>query len=130
MVASSAGSAARNGAYWRELLLGRLLPAVFFAVFVADQILQLSTNVQTARTFTDWLFVLRQLLALSYFTMLVVLYSTRLPAKGTDHRLAVILIAFTGTFSAIAPTFLPLLDRRDWLILPGDVLATVGLAYS
>jgi protein-S-isoprenylcysteine O-methyltransferase Ste14 len=62
--------------------------------------------------------------------MLVILYSTRLPQRGTDHRLAVILIAFTGTFSAIGASFLPGGERRDWLVLPADVLATLGLAYS
>jgi len=130
MVATETKPGARNGAYWRELLLGRLAPALFFGVFVADQLLQVSSGVQTARTFSDWLFVLRQLLALAYFTMLVILYSTRRPAKGTDHRLAVIFIAFTGTFSAIGASFLPGGVRREGLILAGDILATAGLAYS
>ena len=74
--------------------------------------------------------LLRQVLALSYFTMLVVLYSTRLPQRGTDHRLGVILVAFTGTFSALLGTFLPGGERREWLVLPGDILATIGLIYS
>jgi protein-S-isoprenylcysteine O-methyltransferase Ste14 len=130
MVASEVKSAARDGAYWRELILGRLVPALFFAVFVADQLIQLSLSVHTARTASDYLFVLRQLLALAYFTMLVVLYSTRQPAKGTDHRIAVIFVAFTGTFSAIGASFLPGGVRRELLVLPGDILATAGLAYS
>ncbi len=130
MVATDLKTRPRNAAYWREMLLSRLAPALFFSVFVADQLVQLSTSVQGARTFSDYLFVLRQVLALAYFTMLVVLYSTRQPARGTDHRLAVIFIAFTGTFSAIGASFLPGGIRRDWLILPGDVLATAGLAYS
>jgi protein-S-isoprenylcysteine O-methyltransferase Ste14 len=74
--------------------------------------------------------VLQQLLALSYFTMLVVLYSTRLPKRGTDHRAAVVFIAFTGTFSAIAAPFLPGGERREGLVLLADLLATLGLAYS
>jgi len=119
-----------GGGYWRELILGRLVPALFFSVFVADQLLLLAGSVQAARTVSDYLFVARNVLALAYFTMLVVLYSTRQPARGTDHRLAVILIAFTGTFSAIAASFLPGGTRRDFLILPGDILATAGLAYS
>ena len=130
MVATDVKRGARGGGYWRELLLGRLFPALFFSVFVADQILQLSGSVQAARTASDWLFVVRQVLALAYFTMLVVLYSTRQPARGTDHRLAVILVAFTGTFSAIVASFLPGGTLRPALILPGDVLATAGLAYS
>ena len=130
MVATDLKPGARNGAYWRELVLGRLLPALFFSVFVADQLLQVSGGVQAARSFSDWLFVLRQLLALAYFTMLVVLYSTRQPAKGTDHRLAVIFIAFSGTFAAIGASFLPGGTRREDLVLVADVLATAGLAYS
>ena len=130
MVATDVKPGARDGAYWRELVFGRLVPALFFAVFVADQLLQVSTGVQTAKTFSDYLFLIRQLLALAYFTMLVILYSTRMPARGTDHRLAVIFVAFTGTFSAIGASFLPGGVRRDWLVLPADLLATAGLAYS
>jgi protein-S-isoprenylcysteine O-methyltransferase Ste14 len=118
------------GGYWRELILSRLAPALFFSVFVSDQILQVAGSVQAARTLGDYLYVARNLLALAYFTMLVVLYSTRQPARGTDHRLAVILVAFTGTFSAIGASFLPGGTRRDLFILPGDILATAGLAYS
>jgi protein-S-isoprenylcysteine O-methyltransferase Ste14 len=130
MVATGASPAVRSGAYWRELVFGRLLPALFFSVFVARQLLFLREGVQTAHTPTDYLFVVQQALALSYFTMLVVLYSTRLPQRGTDHRLGVIVVAFTGTFSAIGASFLPGGSHRDWLVLPADVLATLGLAYS
>jgi len=130
MVAAGVHSERRTGAYWRDLVFGRVLPALFFSLFVANQVLQLSETVQAARTFSDYLFVLRQLLALGYFTMLVVLYSTRLPQRGTDHRLGVIFVAFTGTFSALLGTFLPGGERREWLVLPGDVLATFGLVYS
>ena len=130
MVAAGVQAGRRTGAYWRDLVFGRVLPALFFSLFVANQLLQLSATVQAARAFSDYLFVVRQLLALSYFTMLVVLYTTRLPQRGTDHRLGVIFVAFTGTFSALLGTFLPGGDRREWLVLPGDVLATVGLVYS
>jgi protein-S-isoprenylcysteine O-methyltransferase Ste14 len=62
--------------------------------------------------------------------MLVVLYAVRLPQQGTDHRVAVIFIAFSGTFSAIAASFLPGGTRREGLVLFADLLATAGLAYS
>lgn len=130
MVASGVGDRSRTAAYWRDLVFGRVLPALFFSVFVADQLLQVAATFQAARSLGDWLFLVRQLLALAYFTMLVVLYTTRQPAKGTDHRLAVIFIAFTGTFSILGAGFLPGGTRRDSLVLPGDVLATLGLAYS
>ncbi|HSO93017.1 MAG TPA: isoprenylcysteine carboxylmethyltransferase family protein, partial [Candidatus Dormibacteraeota bacterium] len=55
---------------------------------------------------------------------------TRRPKRGTDHRVAVVLIAFTGTFSALAATLLPCGGRREGLVLVADILATIGLAYS
>jgi protein-S-isoprenylcysteine O-methyltransferase Ste14 len=118
------------GAYWRDLVFSRLVPALFFSVFLARQLLFLWDGLHSVRQPSDYLFVLQQLLALAYFTMLVVLYSTRLPKRGTDHRAAVVFIAFTGTFSAIAAPFLPGGGRRDGLVLVADFLATFGLAYS
>src|SRR5581483_12497909 len=87
-------------------------------------------GLQGVRGPNDVLFVVQQSLALAYFTMLVVLYAVRLPQRGTDHRVAVIFIAFSGTFAAIGASFLPGGTRRESLVLVGDVLATVGLAYS
>ena len=120
----------RPAAYWRDLVFSRLLPALFFSLFLARQLVLLWAGVHAVHQLLDFLFVLQQVLALAYFTMLVVLYTTRLPRRGTDHRLAVIFIAFTGTFSAIGASFLPGGARRDGLVLVGDVLATAGLAYS
>jgi protein-S-isoprenylcysteine O-methyltransferase Ste14 len=120
----------RSGAYWRDLVFSRLLPALFFSLFLARQLLFVWDGLHSVRQPSDYLFVLQQLLALAYFTMLVVLYSTRLPKRGTDHRAAVVFIAFTGTFSAIVAPFLPGGGRREGLVLVADLLATAGLAYS
>ena len=120
----------RTGRYWRELVFSRLLPALFFSVFLARYILTTWDSLHAIRQPVDYLFVIQQVLALAYFTMLVVLYSTRLPARGTDHRLAVIFVAFTGTFSAIGASFLPGGSRHESLVLPADILATVGLVYA
>ncbi len=120
----------RSGAYWRDLVFSRLLPALFFSVFLARQLLFVRDGLLSMHQASDSLFVLQQLLALAYFTMLVVLYSTRLPKSGTDHRAAVVFIAFTGTFSAIAAPFLPGGGHREGLVLVADLLATAGLAYS
>jgi protein-S-isoprenylcysteine O-methyltransferase Ste14 len=103
---------------------------VFFSLFLVRYLLTLGESVQHIHRPFDYLFVLQQALALAYFTMLVVLYSTRLPAKGTDHRIAVVVIAFTGTFSAMAASFLPGGGRHDWLVIPADIIATFGLAYA
>jgi protein-S-isoprenylcysteine O-methyltransferase Ste14 len=118
------------GAYWRDLVFSRLLPALFFSVFLARQLLFLWDGLHSVHNPYDYLFVLQQLLALAYFTMLVVLYSTRLPKRGTDHRAAVVIIAFTGTFSAIVAPFLPAGNHREGLVIAADLLATFGLAYS
>ncbi|MEP6751782.1 MAG: isoprenylcysteine carboxylmethyltransferase family protein [Candidatus Dormiibacterota bacterium] len=120
----------RTSRYWRELMFGRFLPAIFFSVFLVRYLLTLWGSLHAVHRPFDYLFVLQQLLALAYFTMLVVLYSTRLPARGTDHRFAVIVVAFTGTFSAMAASFLPGGGRHDWLVIPADIIATVGLAYA
>ena len=120
----------RTGRYWRELVFSRLLPALFFSIFLARYLLTAWATAHSLRQASDYLFLIQQLLALAYFTMLVVLYSTRLPARGTDHRLTVVFIAFTGTFSAMVANFLPGGSRHDWLLLPADVLATLGLAYA
>ena len=120
----------RTGAYWRDLIFGRLLPALFFSVFLARQLLFAWDTFHAAHRPSDYLFVAQQLLALAYFSMLVVLYSTRLPRRGTDHRALVVFIAFTGTFSALVSPFLPGGVHREGLVLVADVLATLGLAYS
>ena len=120
----------RDARYWRELVFSRLLPALFFSVFLARYLLTLWDSVLDVHQLWDYLFVIQQILALAYFTMLVVLYSTRLPARGTDHRITVMFIAFTGTFSAIGASFLPGGSRHDLLVIPADILATAGLAYA
>lgn len=124
------GAQRRSAAYWRDLVLGRLLPALVFSLFLVRQLVLLSGSVGGIRSPGDALFVVQQTLALAYFTMLVILYAVRLPQKGTDHRLAVIFVAFTGTFAAIGASFLPGGTRREGLVLVADLLATAGLAYS
>jgi protein-S-isoprenylcysteine O-methyltransferase Ste14 len=120
----------RSGAYWRDLLLGRLVPSLFFSLFLARELVLLWGGVEAVRQPSDLLFVLQQVLALAYFTMLVVLYAVRLPQRGTDHRPAVIFVAFSGTFAAIGASFLPGGTRREGLVLLADIVATAGLAYS
>ena len=120
----------RPDGYWRDLLLGRLVPSLFFGLFLARQLILLWSGLQGYRQPSDLLFIVQQLLALAYFALLVVLYAVRLPKRGTDHRAMVIFIAFSGTFSAIGASFLPGGTRRDGLVLIADLLATAGLAYS
>src|ERR1700716_3257270 len=132
MAASSVAEAVerRSWAYWRELVFSRLLPALFFSVFLARQLIFTWDGLRSVHRTSDYLFVLQQLLSLTFFTMLVVLYSTRLPKSGTDHRWAVVVIAFTGTFAALSTPFLPGGGRREGLVVVADILATAGLAYT
>ena len=120
----------RSAAYWRDLVLGRLIPSLFFSLFLARQLVLLAAGFHGIQHPSDLFYLVQQVLALTYFTLLVVLYAVRLPQRGTDRRLAVIFIAFTGTFAAISASFLPGGSRREGLILFGDILATAGLAYS
>jgi len=120
----------RSGAYWRDLVFSRLIPSLFFALFLARELVLLAGSLPGVHRPLDLLFVLQQALALAYFTMLVVLYAVRLPQRGTDHRLTVIFIAFSGTFAAISASILPGGTRREGLVLVADILATAGLAYS
>src|SRR2546428_11661125 len=80
----------RSGAYWRDLVFSRLIPSLFFALFLARELVLLAGAIPGVHRPIDLLFVLQQALALAYFTMLVVLYAVRLPQRGTDHRLTVI----------------------------------------
>src|SRR5260370_3312774 len=84
----------RTGAYWRDLVLGRLTPALFFSLFLARQLILLWGGIEGLRRPADLLFVTQQLLALAYFTLLVVLYTIRPPQRWTDHRLALIFLYF------------------------------------
>src|SRR5260370_14652412 len=118
----------RDACSWRDLVFSRLLPALFFSIFLARQLLFVWGGLSSLHRPGDYLFLLQQCLALAYFTMLVILYSVRLPKRGTDHRLGVVVIAFTGTFSAIAPSFLPGGMRRAELRLPADIISTIRLA--
>lgn len=120
----------RSAAYWRDLLFSRLVPSLFFSLFLARQLILLAGGFHGIQRPADLLYVTQQFLALSYFTLLVVLYVVRLPQRGTDHRVYVIFIAFSGTFAAITASFLPGGTRRDVLVPVADILATAGLAYS
>lgn len=120
----------RSGAYWRDLVLGRLVPSLFFGLFLARQLVLLHAGFHGVRGLGEGLFLVQQALALAYFTMLIVLYAVRLPRRGTDHRSYVIFIAFSGSFAAISASFLPGGARRDVLLPVADVVATAGLAYS
>jgi protein-S-isoprenylcysteine O-methyltransferase Ste14 len=120
----------RPAGYWRDILFGRFLPSAFFSLFLSRQLVLLWGGFRGIHEASDVFFVVQQLLALAYFTLLVVMYAVRLPRRGTDRRAAVIFVAFSGTFAAIGASFLPGGSRREDLVVVADLLATAGLAYS
>src|SRR5207248_928485 len=61
----------RSGAYWRDLVLGRLLPSLFFGLFLTRELVLLWGGVQGVHRPSDLLFVLQQALALAHFPLLV-----------------------------------------------------------
>src|SRR2546423_14752594 len=87
----------RSGAYWRDLVFSRLIPSLFFALFLARELVLLAGAIPGVHRPIDLLFVLQQALALAYFPILVVLFAFRLPQRGADPHLHVNFIALPGT---------------------------------
>src|SRR3981081_4637668 len=94
--AASAGSG-RPG-YWSDFIFGRTLPALFFGLFI---VIYVVGTVQAAGPLVrgeagpdEWLAFANRVLRLAFFTMLVVMYVTRLPTKRADRRPFVILVSF------------------------------------
>src|SRR5260370_14664464 len=75
----------RDASYWRDLVFSRLLPALFFSIFLARQLLFVWGGLGSLHRPGDYLFLLHQCLALAYFTMLGILYTAPLPHRGHDH---------------------------------------------
>src|SRR5258708_19735747 len=95
------------GAYWRDLVFSRLLPALFFSVFLARQLLFVWDGLRSIHQPADSLFAGQQLRALAYFTMLVILSSTRLPKRAPDHSAPLLSIPSPPPLPAPPPPFLP-----------------------
>jgi protein-S-isoprenylcysteine O-methyltransferase Ste14 len=127
---------ARRPGYWFDIILGRLVPALVFSIFLVDKFLLLKAAATAFQEVggrlgsVQLLAVVTQLLGMSYFTLLVVLYVVRLPKRAGDARPWVILVSFFGSFSIILVTFLPGVTPRLGLVLAADLLVLVGLVYT
>ena len=55
----------RPSGYWRDLVFSRLLPALFFSVFLARQLIFTWDGLRSVHKTADYLFVLQQLLSLA-----------------------------------------------------------------
>ena len=76
---------AGSSAYWRDLVFSRLLPALFFSLFLARQLLLLAAGLSSLRQPTDYLFALQQLLALAYFTLLFRMFKGKVRLEGEGY---------------------------------------------
>jgi protein-S-isoprenylcysteine O-methyltransferase Ste14 len=120
--------------YWLDLVFGRTLPALFFAVVVLDQALVLQIEVDRIQRghagAGDWFGAAHRLLSLVYFTLLVVMYVIRLRAQTPERRPIRIAVALAGTFSVMTVSFLPPTPHGEAVVIAADVLIVVGLAYA
>lgn len=105
--------------------MGRALPALAFSVVLTGQLLR-----TRAALVQGPLVAANAILILAFFTLLVVLYAVRLPRRDGDRRLPIVLASFAGTFLVMTVPFLPGAQRRDWLLLPADLLSLAGSAFA
>ena len=124
----------RTTAYWFDIIFGRLLPAIFFSIFIVDKAILTADSLQGLSRdqghATAYLAFLNQVLALFYFCLLAVLYVVRLPRRAGDARPAMVLVSIFGSFSILFVSLLPGVAPRPHLVLPAVLLSTGGLAYT
>jgi protein-S-isoprenylcysteine O-methyltransferase Ste14 len=124
----------RAPGYWADLVFGRTLPAIFFGLFIVYQLLLVGLSVarlgQPGASVDDYLEVVNRALRLAFFTMLVVLYAVRLPARNSDRRPYVFAVSLIGTFCVLLTSFLPAVPRGAGALLVADILLTAGMAWA
>jgi protein-S-isoprenylcysteine O-methyltransferase Ste14 len=133
-IAAVRSEGSRRVEYWTDILLGRLLPALFFALFIVIWLLGTITAAEPflrgRATLDDYLALANRLLRLAFFTMLVVMYVVRLPSKRADRRPLVVLVSLVGTFSVVATSFLPTTPHGPSAVLISNLLITAGMAWA
>jgi protein-S-isoprenylcysteine O-methyltransferase Ste14 len=133
--AAAAPHPARPAAlWWRDLLLGRVIPILAFGFTLAMQAAHVRTAFRTAvgagATTADLLSAVDAVLLFAYYGLLVTLYCIRLPASDGDRRPHVMIAAFAGAYLITAVPLLPQAPRRDWLLWPSDILTVAGLVFT
>lgn len=111
-----------------------MVPATVFGLLVAGQ----ATRARAAlpalglseATVADVLAAANALLLLAYYALVVALYVVRLPPRDSDRRPAIVAASLVATFLVTSVPFLPAAPRRDWLLLPADVLALAGISCA
>jgi len=118
------------GRLW-DLLAGHVVPAAVFALLLLNQASRARDAIVAAIAQgappAGMLRAANAVLIVAYLALLAGLYLFRLPARGTDRRPAIVAASFVSTFMVMAVPYLPAAAPRDWLLLPADVVALVGI---
>jgi protein-S-isoprenylcysteine O-methyltransferase Ste14 len=110
-----------------DVVAGRAIPA---SVFVLLLLAQASRTYAAVAAAVGGLRVVNSALTLVYFALIAVLYVVRLPPRRGDRRPGIVAASFAGTFIVMCAPFLPAGQRRDWLLLPADLLTLAGIACA
>lgn len=121
------------GALW-DLLVGRAGPAIVMGLLFAGQVTHvqgaMSAVVRTGGSITAVLSAANTAMILLYFALLIILFVTRLPPRARDRRPWIVAVSFTASYCVMYVPFLPSAGRRDWLLLPSDLLALAGVGFT
>lgn len=119
-------------AYWADLIMNRTVPALFFAIFVVYQLLNVLRSIapilEGAVPGRQWLLALNELMLLAYYVLLVVLYVIRLPKQGSNPGLLRGGIAFLTSFIVLPAILVPV--QYPQLIDASTVLVALGVGYA
>src|SRR5437868_2616275 len=120
-------------AYWRDIILGRVLPGALFGlalVLEADRVRRAWAAAGGLQPDAGLFAAVNSTLVLAYYAILVALYVVRLPPLGSDRRPGIVIASFFGTIAPMVIPVLPHGPRRDWLLLPSDLLSLLGVAWT
>ena len=133
-VAAGPPAGNRNAGYWADLIFGRTLPALFFSLFLIYQYtivtIVLARLLHGGQSGSEYIAFANRCLKLAFFTMLIVMYVIRRPAKETDRRPLIMLVSLIGTFCILATSYLPATPRGTGAVLASDLLITFGMAWA
>ena len=127
-----ARGAASGEAAW-TMLLGRVLPACVFAVFVVDKLLLAEGGLRdlAARPrLGTAVYTLDQLLGLVYFSLVTFLFVVRLPRRTGRRGAWVTAVSLFGTFALGSTGFLPGAATRPALVALSVAMLTAGMVYA
>ncbi len=117
-----------------DVAAGRVIPASVFVLLLWTQASRTHAAVAAAVVHgavpATGLRAVNSALVLAYFALLAGLYLVRLPPRRSDRRPGIVAASFAGTFLVMGAGLLPAGVRRDWLLLPADLLTLAGLAWT